>query len=65
MEKRAMNVKELALTLGVSRKTAYELVNREGFPAIRVGQGRRIVIPIAAFEQWLSETALSGQGVEG
>lgn len=53
MEKATFGVDELATTMGISRPKAYALVNSEGFPIIRVG--RRIRIPVAAFEHWLDE----------
>lgn len=55
MEKMTISVDELAATLGVSRPKAYELVNTEGFPIIRVG--RRIRIPVSAFQHWLEVQA--------
>lgn len=55
MEKLTIGVDELAATLGISRPKAYELVSTEGFPIIRVG--RRIRIPVSAFEHWLEVQA--------
>lgn len=55
MEKMTMGVDELAATLGVSRPKAYQLANSASFPAIRVG--RRIRIPVSAFESWLNSQA--------
>lgn len=55
MEKATFGVDELATTMGISRPKAYELVNSEGFPIIRVG--RRIRIPVSAFEHWLEVQA--------
>lgn len=55
MEKLTIGVDELAATMGISRPKAYELANSEGFPIIRVG--RRIRIPISAFEHWLEVQA--------
>lgn len=52
MAKTVMNVRELSQALGVSVPTAYEIANRDSFPSIRVSE-RRIVIPVAAFNQWL------------
>ncbi len=51
-EKLTMNVSELAQKMGISKPKAYELVKREGFPSVQVG--RRIIIPVSAFERWLS-----------
>lgn len=50
-EKLTMNVSELSKQLGISIPTAYTLTRQENFPALHIG--RRIVIPIAAFENWL------------
>lgn len=55
MEKATFGVDELATTMGISRPKAYELVNSDGFPIIRVG--RRIRIPVSAFERWLDTQA--------
>ena len=54
----AMTVQEVADSLGVCVPTAYGLVNRPGFPKIRVG--RRILIPREAFIRWLNEEASGG-----
>lgn len=50
-DKRALSVTEIAETLGISRTTAYELVNREDFPSMRIGQ--RIIVPVDALDRWL------------
>ena len=50
-DKRALSVTEMAETLGISRTTAYELVNREDFPSMRIGQ--RIIVPVDALDRWL------------
>ena len=55
MEKLTFGVDELATTMGISRPKAYELVNSDGFPIIRAG--RRIRIPVSAFEHWLEVQA--------
>lgn len=46
-----MNVAELSETLGISKPKAYELVRQDGFPVVYIG--KRIVIPIDAFNNWL------------
>ncbi|PKM60257.1 MAG: excisionase [Firmicutes bacterium HGW-Firmicutes-4] len=51
MEKLTINVKELSKQLGVSIPTAYELTRRSDFPTLKIG--RRIVIPVEAFQLWL------------
>lgn len=58
-EKLTLNVDEMAATLGISRPVAYELVRKEGFPAIRVSE-RRIIIPVDSLKKWLSEQVQTG-----
>jgi len=53
MEKIAYNVAELAEVLGVCRSVAYELVQREDFPTIRIG--RRIVVRVDSLNAWLEQ----------
>ncbi len=60
MNKCTMTVDQLAETLGISRPIAYTLVNRADFPAIRIG--KRIVIPISAFEEWMANEANRTEG---
>lgn len=52
-EKLTYSVEELARSLGISKPVAYELIKREGFPAIRVSE-RRIIIPVEALRTWLN-----------
>ena len=59
-QKRAMDVDELAEALGISKPTAYELCNREDFPAIRVTP-RRIIIPVDGLQRWLEEQSGGGK----
>ena len=55
MEKATLSVQELAAQLGISLPKAYELVKRPGFPVLRIGT--RILIPVDAFREWLSDNA--------
>ncbi|MCR1906109.1 excisionase family DNA-binding protein [Intestinimonas butyriciproducens] len=57
MEKLTITVEEMANVVGVSRPKAYELIHKEGFPAVRIG--RRVVIPIDGLKRWLEEQAVS------
>lgn len=57
-EKRCMTVQEMGEVLGICRERAYQLANSEGFPAVRIG--RRLVIPVPAFEKWLIEHTGTG-----
>lgn len=53
MEKKKLvyTVMEMKEALGISRSTAYELVNRADFPTARIGT--RIFIPIDSLNEWL------------
>ena len=55
-EKMTMTVEEMASELGISRPIAYELVKRDGFPAIRISE-RRIISPVEALRNWLNKNA--------
>jgi excisionase family DNA binding protein len=52
MERMTMNVREMAQQLGISMPKAYELVKQDGFPVLRLG--KRIIIPVVAFQNWLT-----------
>jgi len=58
MEQHAIAVKEMAASLGISLPTAYNLVNRDDFPKIRIG--KKILIPCQAFQVWLEKEARHG-----
>jgi excisionase family DNA binding protein len=51
--RRTYNAQEVATILGVSLPVVYSLIASEGFPSIRVGGGRRIVVPCDAFDRWM------------
>ena len=55
-EKLTLSVEEMANELGISRPIAYELIKRDGFPAIRISE-RRIIIPVEALRNWLNKNA--------
>lgn len=57
MSKKVYSVKEVKEALGISQVTAYQLVHSVGFPSVRVG--KRILIPVDKFEEWLSEQAIN------
>lgn len=52
-ERLAIGVKEMAKLLGISARSAYNLVQTPGFPLIRVG--KRQLIPTEALKKWLDE----------
>ena len=47
-----LSVPDVASVLGLSRAGAYELVRRDGFPALRIGS--RIVVPKEKFMDWIN-----------
>ena len=49
-----LSVMDLADLLGISRSSAYELVNEEEFPKLKIVQGRTI-IPRDRLLEWLDE----------
>lgn len=60
MEKITISVQELADQMGISLPKAYELTKTVGFPVIRVGT--RVLIPLAAFQCWLTNNANQREG---
>lgn len=50
-----LTVKDIAVILGISRNTAYELVHSQGFPAFQVGKQYRIYRD--KFLDWLDRSA--------
>lgn len=51
--KKNLTVKELMEYMGVSRATAYELVNSEGFPAFKIG--KKILVNVDLLKEWIRE----------
>ncbi len=47
----SLNGDDIAAALNISRAGAYNLMNSEGFPALRIG--KRIVVPKDAFIRWM------------
>ena len=60
-EKTVYSVAEIAAMLDVSLPNAYAISRSENFPSFTVG--RRVLIPKAAFEQWLRDQS-AGQTFE-
>ena len=48
-----LNAQIIANVLGISESSTYELMNKEGFPTLRVGS--RIVVPRDKFLRWVEE----------
>lgn len=57
MNKLTMSVHEMSEQMGISLPKAYELTKQEGFPVLRVG--KRVIIPVSAFENWLMDEVSS------
>jgi excisionase family DNA binding protein len=57
-DSKTYSVEEVAAQLGVSRGLAYELARRGEIPVLKLG--RRMVIPRAAFDEWLAKAPLAG-----
>lgn len=55
VKKLTYTVEEAAEALGICRARAYDMVNIEGFPVVRIG--RCIRIPKDRLEKWLNEQA--------
>ena len=51
IDRKAYTVKEVAEVLGIGKASAYNLVNRDGFPVLTFGKKK--IIPIEAFDKWL------------
>lgn len=47
----SLTVEDVAKTLGLSKKNAYELCHSTGFPCVQVG--RCMIIPKLAFVEWM------------
>ena len=57
-EKLTYSVTEAAEALGVSRPTMYELIRKEGFPSLRVGN--RVLISRKRLAEWVDQQAGKG-----
>lgn len=55
MEKIVLNAYDIAHILEIGLNSAYNLMHREGFPALRVG--KKWLVPREAFMRWLNEQA--------
>ena len=63
MERRALRVREVAATLGVSKATLYRLLADGQVRAVRLGR-RTLVIPADEIERILRGTAVSDRQAE-
>lgn len=46
-----LNVDDVAVFLNISKAYAYQLVNKEGFPTLKIGT--RLIIPKDSFIEWV------------
>lgn len=54
-----LNAEIVGNVLGVSSTTAYEVMHREDFPSIRIGN--RLIVPKEKFREWVySQTERNG-----
>ena len=53
-----LSVKELAQALGIGHNKAYELIHKQGFPSVWIGN--RCVIPVNRLKSWLDKQAEEG-----
>lgn len=60
VERVAYNVTEAAAAMGVSRATMYNYINREDFPAYRLGG--RVYVDIAGLREWSARLAQERAG---
>jgi len=54
-----IRVKELASYMGINQNKAYELVKRDNFPSLKLGQ--RIMIPKEHFKKWINSEVVSDE----
>lgn len=48
-----LSVQEIAIVLGISKTSAYELVRSKGFPVLKIGS--RLVVPKEKFREWVEQ----------
>lgn len=53
-----LSIAEAARELGVSRPTMYQIINREDFPAFRLGG--RVLISRELLAEWVNEQSRKG-----
>lgn len=55
MPKEMLTATDLSPLLGVSSSRVYQMLAAGEIPSIRIGKGRSVRIPRAAWEEWLRE----------
>ena len=54
----ALNAVDVAKALGLSRVGAYNLMNSEGFPTLKVG--KRLIVSKENFVRWINQNSQGG-----
>ena len=54
-----LNANQLATALGISRAGAYQLLNTESFPTLRIG--KRLLVPRDKLVEWIDQNTGGGQ----
>ena len=60
-ERKTISVEEAGRQLGLSRNSAYQAAGRGEIPTIKIG--RRLLVPVVAFERLLDSAFVAQQGV--
>lgn len=58
--KEYMSVAEMGEYLCVGKTMAYQLIHREGFPAVKI-TNKKYLIPKAALDKWANEQIVKGE----
>ena len=53
-----LNANQLATALGISRAGAYQLLNTESFPTLRIG--KRLLVPRDKLVEWIEQNTGGG-----
>lgn len=59
-QRRTISIEEAGRQLGLSRNSAYQAAGRGEIPTIKIG--RRLLVPVVAFDRLLDQPALSQKG---
>ena len=59
-EKITISVEEFARRLGISRPTAYAMTNEPGFPVLRIGRKKLVVV--SGIESWMQRRMQRQEG---
>ena len=56
-----MIVKDIAVFLGISRTTAYNIANSTGFPRLKTPGRRLVIIPKVGFIKWYFKNCVNSE----